>query len=135
MKKVGGVILVFLGILAVIYTTILGNLLLSCVAGLILGPGIALLMMRDISVVRSEVREEDGVLRLCVTVKNNQKRATAVWFVANVFHHGMSIGVVNSNNILLTELGTGELTAVLPRPSAETKKEEITWQIVKWNFK
>ena len=135
MKRVWGGILVFIGVIAVIYTLILGVFILSVIAGAILGAGIALLGARDFIIVKSELREEDGVFRLYVTVKNNQKRATALWFVTNVYHNGMSIGVVNSNSIILNELGTGELVAVLPRPSKNTMKEEITWQIVRWNFK
>ena len=135
MKRVWGGILLFIGIIAGIYTLILGVFILSCIAGAIIGAGVALLAARDFAIVKSELREEEGVFRLYVTVKNNQKRATALWFVANVYHNGVSIGVVNSNSIILNELGTGELVAVLPRPSKNTMKEEITWQIVKWNFK
>lgn len=135
MKRVWGGILLFIGIIAGIYTLILGVFILSCIAGAIIGAGVALLATRDFAIVKSELREEEGVFRLYVTVKNNQKRATALWFVANVYHNGVSIGVVNSNSIILNELGTGELVAVLPRPSKNTMKEEITWQIVKWNFK
>ena len=135
MKRVWGGILLFIGIIAGIYTLILGVFILSCVAGAIIGAGVALLAARDFVIVKSELKEEDGTLRLYVTVKNNQKRATALWFVANVYHNGASIGVVNSNSIILNELGTGMLVAVLPRPSKETRKEEISWQIVKWNFK
>ena len=135
MKRVWGGILLFIGIIAGIYTLILGVFILSCVAGAIIGAGVALLAARDFVIVKSELKEEDGVFRLYVTVKNNQKRATALWFVANVYRNGASIGVVNSNNIILNELGTGELVAVLPRPSMDTRKEEITWQIVRWNFK
>ena len=135
MKRVWGGILVFIGVIAVVYTMILGVFILSVVAGAILGAGIALLGARDFAIVKSELREEEGVFRLYVTVKNNQKRSTALWFVANVYHNGVSIGVVNSNSIILNELGTGELVAVLPRPTKDTRKEEITWQIVRWNFK
>ena len=135
MKRVLGGILLFIGIIAGIYTLILGVFILSCVAGAIIGAGVALLAARDFALVKSELREEDGVFRLYVTVKNNQKRATALWFVANIYHNGVSIGVVNSNSIILNELGTGTMVAVLPRPSKETRKEEITWQIAKWNFK
>ena len=127
--------MVFIGVIAVIYTLILGVFILSVVTGAILGAGIALLGARDFAIVKSELREEEGVFRLYVTVKNNQKRSTALWFVANVYHNGVSIGVVNSNSIILNELGMGELVAVLPRPSKDTRKEEITWQIAKWNFK
>lgn len=135
MKRAWGGILLFIGIIAGIYTLILGVFILSCIAGAIIGAGVALLAARDFAIVKSELREEDGVFRLYVTVKNNQKRSTALWFVANVYHNGVSIGVVNSNSIILNELGTGELVAVLPRPSKDTRKEEITWQIVRWNFK
>ena len=135
MKRVWGGILVFIGVIAVIYTLFLGVFILSVVAGAILGAGIALLGARDFAIMKSELREEEGVFRLYVTVKNNQKRSTALWFVANVYHNGVSIGVVNSNSIVLNELGTGELVAVLPRPTKDTRKEEITWQIVRWNFK
>ena len=135
MKKVFGWILTVLGVIAIIYTAGIGNLILSAVAGLILGAGLAMILKREIEVVKSEVKEEEGVLRLYVTVRNKQGRATALWFVANVFHHGASIGVVTSNNIMLNGHGTGVLSAVLPRPSADTAKEEITWQIVRWNYK
>ena len=135
MKRVWGGILVFIGVIAVIYTLFLGVFILSVVAGAILGAGIALLGARDFAIMKSELREEEGVFRLYVTVKNNQKRSTALWFVANVYHNGVSIGVVNSNSIVLNELGTGELVAVLPRPTKDTRKEEITWQIVRWTFK
>ena len=135
MKRVWGGILLFIGIIAGIYTLILGVFILSCVAGAIIGAGVALLAARDFVIVKSELKEEDGVFRLYVTVKNNQKRATALWFVANVYQNGASIGVVNSNSIILNGLGTGVLVAVLPRPSKETRKEEIGWQIVRWNFK
>ena len=134
MKRVIGGILLFFGIIAGIYTLYLGVFALSCVAGVMIGVGVVLLGSRDITVVKSEVKEEDGVFRLHVTVKNNQKRATGVAFVANIYYRGASIGVVNSNSLLLDELGTGELVAVLPRPSKETRKEEITWSIVKWNY-
>lgn len=135
MKRVWGGILLFIGIVATVYTLFLGVFILSCAAGVPLGAGIALLAARDFAVVKSELKEEDGVFRLCVTVKNNQKRATALWFIANIFYNGVSIGVVNSNSIILNGSGAGELMAILPRPSKETKKEEITWQIVKWNYK
>ena len=135
MKRTWGVILVVTGVIAVIYTLLVGVFVLELAAGAILGMGIALLGARDFAIVKSELREEDGVFRLYVTVKNNQKRSTALCFVANVYHNGVSIGVVNSNSIILNGLGTGELVAVLPRPSKDTKKEEITWQIVRWNFK
>ena len=135
MKKVFGVIISILGVFAVIYTAELGNLLLSVVAGLILGAGLLLILKRDIELVKSELREEEGVFRLYVTVKNKQKRETVVWFVATVYHNGVSIGVVNSNSIILNEVGTGELVAVLPRPSKDTRKQDITWQIIRWNFK
>ena len=135
MKRTWGVVLVVIGVIAAIYTLLVGVFILELVAGAILGAGIALLGARDFAIVKSELREEEGVFRLHVTVKNNQKRSTALWFVANVYHNGVSIGVVNSNSIILNELGTGELVAVLPRPSKDTRKEEITWQIVRWNFK
>ena len=135
MKRTWGVVLVVIGVIAAIYTLMVGVFILELVAGAILGAGIALLGARDFAIVKSELREEEGVFRLDVTVKNNQKRSTALWFVANVYRNGASIGVVNSNNIILNELGTGMLVAVLPRPSKETRKEEIGWQIVKWNFK
>ena len=135
MKRVWGGILLFIGIIAGIYTLILGVFILSCVAGAIIGAGVALLAARDFVIVKSELKEEEGVFRLYVTVKNNQKRATALWFVANVYHNGASIGVVNSTSIILNELGTGVLVAVLPRPSKDARKEEIGWQIVRWNFK
>ena len=135
MKRTWGVVLVVIGVIAAIYTLMIGVFILELVAGAILGAGIALLGARDFAIVKSELREEEGVFRLYVTVKNNQKRSTALWFVANVYHNGVSIGVVNSNSIILNELGTGELVAVLPRPTKDTRKEEITWQIVRWNFK
>ena len=135
MKRTWGVVLVVIGVIAAIYTLMMGVFILELVAGAILGAGVALLAARDFAIVKSELREEEGVFRLYVTVKNNQKRSTALWFVANVYHNGVSIGVVNSNSIILNELGTGELVAVLPRPSKDTRKEEITWQIVRWNFK
>ena len=135
MKRTWGVVLVVIGVIAAIYTLLVGVFILELVAGAILGAGIALLGARDFAIVKSELREEEGVFRLYVTVKNNQKRSTALWFVANVYHNGVSIGVVNSNSIILNELGTGTMVAVLPRPSKETRKEEFTWQIVKWNFK
>ena len=135
MKRKWGVILVVIGVIAAIYTLMIGVFILELVAGAILGAGIALLGARDFAIVKSELREEEGVFRLYVTVKNNQKRSTALWFVANVYHNGVSIGVVNSNSIILNEQGTGELVAVLPRPTKDTRKEEITWQIVRWNFK
>ena len=135
MKRTWGVVLVVIGAIAAVYTFFVGVFVLELVAGAILGAGVALLWARDFAIVKSELREEEGVFRLHVTVKNNQKRATALWFVANVYHNGVSIGVVNSNSIILNELGTGELVAVLPRPSKDTRKEEITWQIVRWNFK
>lgn len=135
MKRVWGGILLALGIVAIIYTFYLGIFLLSFVAGCIFWAGFYLLQARDIAVITSELKEESGVLRLYVSIKNNQKRATAVWFVVNVYCRGASIGSANSNSIMLDGLGTGELVAVLPRPSPETKKEEITWQIAKWYFK
>ena len=135
MKRTWGGILLTIGIVATIYTTMIGVFLLSIVSGIILGAGIALLSARDFVIEKNEVREEEGVFRLYITVQNNQKRATRLSFVANVFHNGVSVGVVTSNSILLNGLGTGSLMAVLPRPNMEMKKEEITWEIVKWYFK
>ena len=135
MKRVWGGILLAIGILAIVYTFYLGIFILSFVAGCIFWLGFYLLQARDIAVITSELKEESGVLRLYVSIKNNQKRATVVWFVVNVYCRGASIGSVNSNSIMLDGLGTGELVAVLPRPSKDTRKEEITWQIVRWNFK
>ena len=51
MKRTWGVVLVVIGVIAAIYTLLVGVFILELVAGAILGAGIALLGARDFAIV------------------------------------------------------------------------------------
>ena len=136
MKRTWGVILVVIGGIAVVLCLFLGVFILSFIAGGILGVGIVLMRAPDIGVLKSEIKAaEGGGFRFCVSVKNNQSRPVSVWFVANVYYAGASIGVVNSNTVVLSEQGLGELSAILPLPTPDAKLESYGATVIQWNIK
>ena len=108
---------------------------IACFFAAITGIGVTLATTRDFAIIKSSLQQENGVFRLHVTVKNNQKRATVIWFVANIYYSGASVGLVNSSSLMLDSFGTGELVAMLQLPIQDAKAENISWKIVKWNFK
>ena len=133
-RKIGIALIVVFGILT-IYLWIIGIVWIACFFAAITGAGFTLAAMRDFTIISSELKEENGVSRLHVTVKNNQKRPTVIWFVANIYYNGASVGLVNSSSLMLDSFGTGELVATLQLPIQNAKAENISWKIVKWNFK
>ena len=135
MKKALGIVLAIIGIVGIAYFSILGMVYFSIIFGLIMGVGLWLVQMRDFAILQSELKEENGTFRLHVTVKNKQKRATLIWFVANIYYRGASVGLANSTNLVLDSYGTGELVALVQLPMADARLEDISWKIVRWNFK
>ena len=135
MKKAMGIVLAVIGIVGIAYFSILGMVYFSIIFGLIMGVGLWLVRMRDFAILQSELKEENGMFRLHVTVKNKQKRATLIWFVANIYYRGASVGLANSTNLVLDSYGTGELVALVQLPMADARLEDISWKIVRWNFK
>ena len=135
MKRALGITVAVIFGALMIYVNIIGVYWIGAIFGFFMGAGIVLAAQREIVVQQAELQEENGVFRLHVTVRNKQKRPTAIWFVANVYYRGTSVGVANSGNIVLDGLGTGELVAVLSLPVADARIDEVGWKIIKWNYR
>ena len=134
-RKIGIAFIVVFGSIT-IYLWIIGVNWIAVFFAAITGAGFALAAARDFTVIKSELTQEsNGTFHLRVTVKNNQKRATMIWFVASIYYNGASVGLVNSSSLMLDSFGTGELVGVLQLPMQDARIENISWKIVKWNFK
>ena len=134
MKRALGITVAVIFGALMIYVDIIGIYWVGAIFGFFMGAGIVLAAQREIVVQQAELKEENGTFRLHVTVKNKQKRATLIWFVANVYYRGASVGLANSTNLVLDSYGTGELVALVQLPMADARLEDISWKIVKWNF-
>lgn len=135
MKRTIGIIMIVLFGLPMVYFNIIGVYWVGVIFGFFVGAGIVLAAQREFTIISSELKEENGMFRLHVTVKNKQKRATLIWFVANIYYRGASVGLANSTNLVLDSYGTGELVALVQLPIEDARLEDISWKIVRWNFK
>ena len=135
MKRALGITVAVIFGALMIYVNIIGVYWVGAILGFFVGVGIVLAAQREFAIISSELKEENGTFRLHVTVKNKQKRATLIWFVANIYYRGASVGLANSTNLVLDSYGTGELVALVQLPMADARLEDISWKIVKWNFK
>ena len=88
MKRTVGIIMIVLFGLPMVYFNIIGVYWVGAIFGFFVGAGIVLSAQREFAIISSELKEENGTFRLHVTVKNKQKRATLIWFVANIHYRG-----------------------------------------------